>query len=99
MATKREEERIQGNGLDKDVQITTTKTAKVLGISTQELQGYAFLTVGILLFIHTLGYFQVLNWILMAGAIALIVYGAKLANLWQRTKEVYQYLHQKFAKK
>jgi hypothetical protein len=97
--SRSQEERVQGNGIAGDVQATTTKTTRTLGISTEEFQGYAFLTGGILLFIHTLGYFEVLNWFLMASAVALIIYGAKLANLVQRTKELYQYLRKKFAKK
>ncbi len=82
-----------------DVEKVGRKTASALGLGSEELQGYAFLTAGTLLFLHTLGYFAILNWILMVGAIALMLYGAKLVDLLEKSQEVFFFLKDKFTKK
>lgn len=61
-------------------------------LANPELKGLAILSGGILLLAHTLGYFTVLNWALMAASLGAIFYGANKANAWERIKQASAYI-------
>lgn len=93
------QEETTSNGLAKDMPLNK-KISKNLKLTTEEFQGLAIFFGGVLLFLYTTEYFEeMLKWAVRFGAIALIIYGAYLSNLVDKTKGSYEYLRDKFYKK
>ncbi len=74
------------NGIASDTEVhveSSTSTER-----KEEIKGYGLVVGGILLFIYTLGALQFLNYIVAAGALVMIFFGAKKANLIERGQEL-----------
>jgi hypothetical protein len=56
-------------------------------VESKTLRGTILLVVGILLLLHSFGLFRSLNLLIIIGSIALIVYGAVLANIPQHIQK------------
>lgn len=69
-----------------------TKVREMANMASPEVKGLAALAGGLLLLAHTLGYFALLNWALMAIAVAGIVYGATTSNVWNMIKRAAEYI-------
>ena len=92
------------NGLSKEKErdVMYNRFAKgesFMDITREELKGFGFLVSGVTLFVYTLGFFQILNWVIMAAGIILIIYGANKSNLWSKVKFSYNYIRQNFFSK
>ena len=90
------------NGISKDRDILYSSSVKgesFMDITREELKGFGFLVSGLTLFVYTLGFFQILNWVIMAAGIILTIYGANKSNLWSKIKFSYNYIRQNFFKK
>lgn len=96
-AHKEQEEK---NGLANDpITRVLKKTETYMASSRNELVGYALLAGGIILILHTFGWFHFINYLLTGLGIAAAVYGAYEANLWLRIKQLVNYLYSAFSKK
>jgi hypothetical protein len=76
------------NGIAKDTRIGARR--QILPAMSQEVQGYLLIAGGILLFLYTRGYLTFLNYALMAGALALILYGARQSRLLDKAQDLIQ---------
>jgi len=73
--------------------------ANMASMSNSEVKGLAVLAGGLLLLAHTLGYLALLNWLLMAVAVAAIVWGATTSNVWHRIKQAAEYIKHSLSSK
>lgn len=67
------------------------KVREIANMASPEVKGLAALAGGLLLLAHTLGYFTILNWALMAVSLVGIIWGATTSNVWHRMKQVADY--------
>lgn len=88
------------NGLAKGpVTSALKKTETYMSNNRNELVGYSLLAGGLILILHTFGYFHFINYLLTGLGIAAAVYGAYEANVWQRVKQLVNYIYGAFSKK
>lgn len=69
-----------------------SKVMEMANMASPEFKGLLTLAGSLLLLAHTLGYFPILNWALMAAAVAGIFYGANSSNVWSKIKQAAEYI-------
>jgi len=92
---ERQESTSNGYAHDIDTDLGSKVESKVMemaNMASPELRGYLTLGSGLVLLAHTLGYFPLLNWALMAASIAAIFYGANSSNVWSKMKQAAGYV-------
>ena len=97
---ERQEHETVGNGYAHDLEhAAETKVREMANMFSPEVKGLGYLTGGLLLLAHTLGYFPLLNWALFAVSLASIFYGATTSNIWSKIMQAYEYVKNTFASK
>jgi len=92
---ERQQSTSNGYANDTDTDLGAKVESRVMemaSMASPELRGYLMLGGGLVLLAHTLGYFPLLNWALMAVSIAAIFYGANSSHVWGRMKQMATYL-------
>lgn len=94
------------NGFDHDAVNYRNNMEKERGYSgymselnMEELKNFGILATGVLLFIYSLGYLQILNWAIMAAAVFFMFYGAIQVSLWSKIVDSYKYIRSLFKRK
>lgn len=88
----------QEDNITKNINLGTQKAAEAYGHLGEQTKGYILVIFGALLLFYSLGYFQMLNLVVLLGAVGLIIYGGLKSHLFEKIKNLVVDLKNKFSK-